>query len=115
MEKEPVTQIIGHRIIGTGIICTYGVDRLDDSIIEVIQDHMKNRQEKETIIDVYDNNRIDIHYCGEDALDNIDDYDSETIKIFKSLEEFKSLNDIDKIDRKSLRSHNNGYISRIIY
>ena len=115
MEIKPITEIIGYRIVGTGIFCTYGVDHLDDSIIEVIQDYMKDRQEKETIIEIYHKNKIDIHYCGEDDLDYIDNCDSETVKIFNSLEEFKSLNDIDKIDRKRLRSHNNGYVSQIIY
>lgn len=115
MEIKQVTEVIGYRIVGTGIFCTYGEHNLNDSIIEVIQDYMKDRQEKESIIDIYDKNKIDIHYCGEDDLDYIDDYDSETIKIFNSLEEFKSLNDIDKIDKKRLRSHNNGYVSQIIY
>ena len=73
MEVKPITEIIGHRIVGTGIFCTYGIEHLNDSIIEVIQDYMKDRQTDGSIIDVY-NNSIDIHYCGEEDLDYIDDY-----------------------------------------
>ena len=123
MEIETVTEIIGHRIVGTGIFCIYGVDRLNDSIIEVIQDYMKDRQTDGSIIDIY-NNSIDIYYCGEKDLDYMDDFDSETIMIYNSFEEFSRLNNIDdkikSLDdihiayRKYIRKHNNGYISRII-
>ena len=125
MEIKQVTEVIGYRIVGTGIFCTYGVDRLNDSIIEVIQDYMKDRQEKESIIDIYDKNKIDIHHCGEDDLNYIDDYSETTIWIFSSFEEFaclndindkfKSLDDLSEADRNRLRSHSNGYVSRIIY
>ena len=124
MEVKPITEIIGYRIVGTGIFCIYGVERLNDSTIEVIQDHMKDNQANESIVDMY-NNSIDIHYCGEGDLDYIDDFDSETIMIYNSFEEFSRLNDIDdkikslddihRAHRKYLRKHNNGYISRIIY
>lgn len=123
MEVKPITEIIGYRIVGTGIFCIYGVERLNDSIIEVIQDYMKDSYENEIIVDVY-NNSIDIHYCGEGDLDYIDDFDSETIKIYNSFKEFlrlnniddeiKSLDDIPRAHRKYIRKHNNGYISQII-
>ena len=45
MEIETVTEIIGHRISGTGIFCAYGVERLNDAIIEIVQDYMKDRKE----------------------------------------------------------------------
>lgn len=123
MEVKPITEIIGYRIVGTGIFCIYGVERLNDSIIEVIQDYMKDSYENEIIVDVY-NNSIEIHYCGEGDLDYIDDFDSETIKIYNSFKEFlrlnniddeiKSLDDIPRAHRKYIRKHNNGYISQII-
>ena len=123
MEVKPITETIGYRIVGTGIFCTYGVEHLNDFIIEVIQDYMKDNQVNKSIVDMYNNN-IDIHYCGEGDLDYIDDFDSETIMIYNSFEEFSRLNDIDdkikslddipRAYRKYLRKHNNGYISRII-
>ena len=123
MKIETITEIIGHRIVGTGIFCTLGVERLNDSIIEVIQDYMKDNQVNKSIVDIYNNN-IDIHYCGEGDLDYIDDFDSETIMIYNSFEEFSRLNDIDdkikslddihRVHRKYIRKHNNGYVSRII-
>lgn len=123
MEVKPITKIIGYRIVGTGIFCIYGVEYLNDSIIEVIQDYMKDSYEDEIIVDMY-NKSIDIHYCGEGDLDYIDDFDSETIKIYNSFEEFsrlnniddkiKSLDDIPRAHRKYIRKHNNGYISKII-
>ena len=123
MEVKPITEIIGYRIVGTGIFCIYGVEHLNDSIIEVIQDYMKDMQANESIVDIYNNN-IDIHYCGESDLNYIDDYCSETIMIYNSFEEFsrlnniddkiKSLDDIHRAYRKDIRKHNNGYISRTI-
>ena len=123
MEVKQITETIGYRIVGTGIFCTYGVEHLNDFIIEVIQDYMKDNQVNKSIVDMYNNN-IDIHYCGEGDLDYIDDFDSETIMIYNSFEEFSRLNDIDDkikslddihiVHRKYIRKHNNGYVSRII-
>lgn len=114
MEVKPITEIIGYRIVGTGIFCIYGVKYLNDSIIEVIQDYMKDMQANESIVDVYNNN-IDIHYCGESDLNYIDDYSSETIKFFSSFEEFKDYKDLNNINIMKLREHSNGYVSKIIY
>ena len=124
MEVKQITETIGYRIVGTGIFCTYGVEHLNDFIIEVIQDYMKDMQADESIVEIYNNN-IDIHYCGECDLDYIDDYCSETIKFSSSFEEFKNLNDIDdkiknsddihRAYRKYIREHSNGYVSKIIY
>ena len=123
MEVKQITETIGYRIVGTGVFCIWGVERLNDSIIEVIQDYMKGMQADESIVEIYNNN-IDIHYCGECDLDHIDDFDSETIMIYNSFEEFSRLNDIDdkikSLDdihrsyRKYIRKHNDGYVSRII-
>lgn len=125
MEVKPITEIIGYRIVGTGIFCTYGVEDLNDSIIEVIQDYMKDNQANESIVEIYCNNSIYIHYCGECNLDYIDDFSLEQIKIFSSSEEFSRLNDIDdkiksldythRAYRKYIRKHNNGYVSKTIY
>lgn len=124
MKIETVVKTIGHRIVGTGIFCIYGIEHLNDSIIEIIQDYMKDRKEKQSIISIYDKSEFSIHYCGEDRISDIDDFDSETIMIFSSFEEFAHLNDIDdkfknlddinEADRKYLRKHNNGYISETI-
>ena len=111
MEIETVTEIIGHRIVGTGIFCIWGVEHLNDSIIEVIQYYMKCMQANESIVEIYNNN-IDIHYCGECDLDHIDDYCSETIKFYSSFEEFKNLKNTNTM---ILREHSNGYVSKIIY
>ena len=111
MEVKPITETIGYRIVGTGIFCIYGVEHLNDSIIEVIQDYMKCMQANESIVEIYNNN-IDIHYCRECDLDYIDDYCSETIKFSSSFEEFKNLKNTNTM---KLREHSNGYVSKIIY
>ena len=129
MEIETVTEIIGHRIVGTGIFCIYGVDRLNDSIIEVIQDYMKERKENTSVIDIFIKKELYIEvcifYCSEHKTKDRYDFSGDVIWIFNSFEEFKILNDIDnkikslddinEADRKRLRSHSNGYVSRIIY
>ena len=53
MEIETITEIIGHRIAGTGIFCAYGVEHLNDSIIEIVQDYMKERKENNSVIDIF--------------------------------------------------------------
>ena len=111
MEVKPITETIGYRIVGTGIFCTCGVGHLNDSIIEVIQDYMKDMQADESIVEIYNNN-IDIHYCGECDLDYMDNYGSETIKFSSSFEEFKNLKNTNTM---KLREHSNGYVSKIIY
>ena len=111
MEVKPITETIGYRIVGTGIFCIYGVEHLNDSIIEVIQDYMKGMQANESIVEIYNNN-IDIHYCGECDLDYMDNYCSETIKFSSSFEEFKNLKNTNTM---KLREHSNGYVSKIIY
>ena len=128
MEIETVTEIIGHRIVGTGIFCAYGVEHLNDSIIEIVQDYMKERKEKSSVIDIFikdGKEELCIFYCNEDKAKDRYDFSGDVIWIFSSFEEFtyfnniddkfKSLDDINEVDRKRLRSHNNGYVSRIIY
>ena len=128
MEIETVTEIIGHRIIGTGIFCAYGVERLNDSIIEIVQDYMKDRKENSSVIDILSKEKwyeVCIFYCSEDKAKDRYDFSGDVIWIFNSFEEFaclnniddkfKNLDDINEADRKRLRSHNNGYVSRIVY
>jgi hypothetical protein len=127
MEIKQVTEVIGYRIVGTGIFCTYG--ELNDSIIEIVQDYMKERKENSSVIDVFKKEwyiEVCIFYCSEHkAKDRYDFSVGDVIWIFNSFEEFacfnniddkfKSLDDINEADRKRLRSHNNGYVSQIIY
>ena len=129
MEIETVTEIIGHRIVGTGIFCAYGVERLNDSIIEIVQDYMKERKENNSVIDIFSKNELYIEvcifYCSEHKAKDRYDFSGDVIWIFSSFEEFKRLNDIDdkikslddihRTYRKYIRKHNNGYVSRIIY
>ena len=129
MEIETVTEIIGHRIVGTGIFCAYGAERLNDSIIEIVQDYMKERKENNSVIDIFSKNELYIEvcifYCSEHKAKDRYDFGGDVIWIFSSFEEFKRLNDIDdkikSLDyihsayRKHVRKHNDGYVSRIIY
>ena len=129
MEIETVTKILGHRIVGTGIFCAYGVERLNDPIIEIVQDYMKERKENSSVIDILSKNELCIEvcifYCSEDKVNDRYDFSGDVIWIFSSFEEFaclndindkfKSLDDISEADRNRLRSHSNGYVSRIIY
>ena len=119
MEVKPITEIIGYRIVGTGIFCIYGVEHLNDSIIEVIQDYMKERKENNSVIDIFLKKELYIEvcifYCSEHRARDRYDFSGDVIWIFSSFEELKRLNDINEIDRKRLREHINGYVSRIIY
>ena len=128
MEIETVTEIIGHRIIGTGIFCAYGVEHLDDFIIEIVQDYMKEREENSSVIDIFSKKgwyEVCVSYCSEAKARDRYDLNGDVIWIFSSFEEFAYLNDIDdkfkrlddinEVDRKYLRKHSSGYISRIIY
>ena len=120
MEVKPITETIGYRIVGTGIFCIYGVEHLNDSIIEVIQDYMKERKENNIVIDIKKELYIEvcIFYCSEHKAKDRYDFSGDVIWIFSSFEEFKRLNGLDDIHiayRKYIREHNNGYVSRIIY
>ena len=106
------------------IFRTDGIEHLDDSMIEVIKDYMKDNKKEHSIIDICNKNELAIFYCGEDKISDMWNYDGVAIMIYNSFEEFSRLNDIDDkikslddihiVHRKYIRKHNNGYVSRII-